>query len=588
MSAEARGTPDATSEAARPAPALASDWVAVAGLVAALFACAFIRVQDIDVPWHLATARLAQTLGHWPRVNTFSYTFPDYPLYQQYPLYQKALWSLYGVLGWDGLVLLTGLGWTLVLLLFVRWGGPWRAGVTLNLPWAFALFALQRRMILRPDLFTMIAFGAMLLCYEAYRRGRRGAIAFVPFVHLLWVNSHQLFPVSLGTQALFVAHVWLSRRGRWGVDTADAAVPLAPPIYALATSVALCFATPLGLEVLNVTRHTMVSVATMRDQVSEFTRVWRSPLELRLAILTGAPALWAFWRGRRRWAPFDVGLWLMSLALMLTAMRGLMFFGVVSIAAFERALLRRQPGDPPFLPAVRPALVIALRVLAGAVSLLLAGNAIAHRWVWPALVLDGTQSGFGRSLGGWADAATEFVRRSPPPGHMLNMPWTTGNALLWGAPEQPVFVDPRFESYPNPFLRAAADAYSDDAKLEALIEQHHVGWIFAEHQGTAVRARLVALVRAGWAPVYVDSGHLILVRPGPDGAAYVSARRIDLARAEPADLIAGAGTRAFLRAQQRARFAALMRDLGFAGRADEQRALGLAEAGPDARALFER
>jgi hypothetical protein len=567
--------------------ALASDCVAVAGLVAALIACAFIRVQDIDVPWHLATARLAEALGHWPKVNTFSYTFPDYPLYQQYPIYQKVLWTLYGAAGWNGLVLLTGFGWALVLVLFVRWGGPWRAGVALNLPWAFALFALQRRMILRPDLFTMIAFGAMLLLYDAYRKGRRGAIFLVPLVHLVWVNSHQLFPVSLATQALFVAHVWLARRGRWGVDRADAAVPLAPPLIALAASVALCFATPLGLEVVHVTSHTAGSVATMRDQVSEFTRVWRSPLELRLAILTGAPALWAFWRARRRWSPFDVGLWLMSLGLMLTAMRGLMFFGVVSIAAFERALLRREPGDPPFLPPVRPALVRALRVLGAAVTLLLAGNAILHRWVRPALALDGTQFGLGRALGGWADAATDFVRRAPPPGPMLNMPWTTGNVLLWGVPEQPVFVDPRFESYPHAFLRAAADAYSDDAKLAALIERYRPGWIFAEHHGVEVRARLVALVRAGWAPVYVDTDHLVLVRPGAEAADYVAAHRIDLARAVPADLIAGHGPRAFLRAQQRARFAALMRDLGYGVRADEQRALALAEAGPDARGLFE-
>jgi hypothetical protein len=561
--------------------------VAAFVLVVALVACAFIRVQDIDVPVHLATARLAQTLGHWPKVNSFSYTFPDYPLYQQYPLFQKALWTLYGIAGWDGLVLLTGAGWALVLLLFVRWGGPWRVGVALNLPWAFGLFALQRRMILRPDLFTMIALGSMLLLFEAYRRGRRAAIFFVPLVHVLWVNSHQLFPISVGVQALFVAHLWLARRGRFGVDRADAGVPLAPPLFTLAASVALCLATPLGLDVVHVMSHTAGSVAKMRDQVSELTRVWESPLELRLALLTGVPALWAFWRARRRWSPFDVGLWLMSLLLMLTAMRGLVFFGVVSIAVFERALLRRQAGDPSFLPPARRAVLRGLRVVGAVVSLLLAGNAIAHRWVRPTLTLDGTQFGLGRSLGGWADAATDFLRRAPPPGHMLNMPWTTGDVLLWGVPEQPVFVDPRFESYPHSFLREAVAAYTDDRKLATLIERYHAGWIFAEYQGAAVRARLVALVRAGWAPVYLDSDHLILVRPGPEGAAYAAAHRIDLERALPVDLIEGGGPRAFLRAQQRGRFAALMRDLGYGGRAAEQQAIALAEAGPEARAFFQ-
>jgi hypothetical protein len=277
----------------------------------------------------------------------------------------------------------------------------------------------------------------------------------------------------------------------------------------------------------------------------------------------------------------------MSLALMVTAMRGLMFFGVVSIAVFERALLRRRPGDPSFLPPVRPAIVRWLRVVGALVSLLLAASAIDHRWVRPALALDGTQSGFGRSLGGWADAATDFLRRAPPPGHMLNLPWTTGDVLLWNVPEQPVFIDPRFESYPHEFLREAVDAYTDDRKLAALIERYDAGWIFAEHHGVAVRARLVALVRAGWAPVYVDSDHLILVRPGSAGEAYVATHRIDLGRALPEDLIEGNGPRALLRAQQRGRFAALMRDLGFVGRAAEQRALAVGDAGPEAGAFFE-
>jgi len=566
---------------------LPTDILAALALAVALVACAFIRVQAIDVPWHLATARLAHAVGHWPRVNTFSYTFPDHPLYQQYPVYQEVLWDLYRVAGWDGLSLLTGAGWTVAMLLFVRWGGPWRAGVALNLPWAFALFALQRRMILRPDLFTMLAFGAMLALIDAYRRGHRLAIAAVPLVHLAWVNSHQLFPVSLATQGLFVAHLWLARRGAPGVDRADAAVPLGPAALALAASVVLCFATPLGLDVVGVTRHTAGSVTLMRDQVSEFARVWQRPLELRLALATGAPALWAFWRGRRRWAPFDVGLWLMSLALMLTAVRGLMFFGTVSVAVFERALVRRGHADEPLLPVVRPALARALRVVGAAASVLLAGNAVAHRWVWPALALGGTQSGLGRSLGGWADEATAFVRATPPPGHMLNMPWTTGNVLLWGAPEVPVFVDPRFESYPHPFLREAADADSDDGKLAALVARYRPGWIFAEYHGDGVRARLVTLVRVGWAPVYLDSDHVILVRPDAESAPYVAAHRIDLARAVPADFIEGDGGRAFLRAQQRACFATFMRDLGFTARADEQRALAIAEAGPAARELFE-
>ena len=60
----------------------------------AAVAFAVIRVQPVNLPWHLATARLAEATGHWPSVNTFSYTFPEHPVYQQYPAFQAVADSL--------------------------------------------------------------------------------------------------------------------------------------------------------------------------------------------------------------------------------------------------------------------------------------------------------------------------------------------------------------------------------------------------------------------------------------------------------------------------------------------------------------
>src|SRR5204862_1694430 len=110
-------------------------------------------------PWHLATARLAQGTGHWPAVNTFSYTFPDHPVYQQYPAFQATLWAVLHLGGWGAVSLVSGLGWTAVLVLFARWGGPLRAGAVLHAFWMLGLYALWRRMMVRPDLFSMIALG---------------------------------------------------------------------------------------------------------------------------------------------------------------------------------------------------------------------------------------------------------------------------------------------------------------------------------------------------------------------------------------------------------------------------------------------
>ena len=136
-------------------------------IIVAGIALALIRVMAVNLPWHLATARLAQETGHWPAVNTFSYTFPNYPVYQQYPAFQATMWAIFRAAGWAGLSAATAIGWVAAFLLVARWAGPLRQGARFHVLWMLALWALQRRMVLRPDMFTMIAFALAQLEVDA-------------------------------------------------------------------------------------------------------------------------------------------------------------------------------------------------------------------------------------------------------------------------------------------------------------------------------------------------------------------------------------------------------------------------------------
>jgi hypothetical protein len=565
-------------------PALARpsrlDWLAAALVVVSAIAFATIRVQAVNIPWHVATARLAHETGHWPPVNTFSYTFPAHPVFQQYPAFQATLYAALRAGGWELVSLGSGLGWTAVLLLFVRWSGPWRAGAVLNVFWMLALHALWRRMMVRPDLFSMLALSVELVAFDAYARGRRWALAFVPAAHLLWVNSHQLFPLSLVVQGFFVVHL-LALRTRL-FPRAEAPPPLRPVLVALAASIALTFATPLGVDILRGPARTAKSLSLFRDSVAEFKRVWTMPLELGLTLFTGLPAAYGLLRARRRADPFDVLVWLLSLALVLAAVRGLMFFGVVSIAVFQRAHARCRVEGVAFVPGLGAETRKVLGLVGVAVTVLLAGNALYHRWVSPPLSLGGTQPGLGRAVGGWGESMTAFLRASPPAGHMMNLGAGVGDLVILDAPGIPVFVDSRLESYPVEFLREVLVSDRSDAALGALLERHEVQWLLAEHFRPSIRARALHLLESGWAPVYVDSDYLILVREGPLNAAYLSAHRVDLARAEPRDLTADPT----LRAQQRGRFARLMHALGAHGRAEMQRRAMLSESGPQGALMF--
>jgi hypothetical protein len=510
------------------------DWTAAALILLTAVALAFIRAQSVNLPWHLATARLAQATGHWPSQNTFSYTFPDHPVYQQYPVFQGFMWAVLQATGWEGLSAASAVGWIVAFLLFVRWGGPFGRGAQLQVLWLFGLCALQRRMTLRPDLFTMLAFGVELLAFDAFARGRRLALLLVPLAHLFWVNSHQLFPLSFIVQGLFLLEV-LRRR-----DSRSARLVA----LALAASVLLTFATPLGWRIVLAPLRTAQSLQLFRGNIAEFRRVWEIPLELGLTLATGLPAAWALWRARRVVTWFEVGVWLLSLCMVVSAVRGLMFFGVVSVALFERWSTRHASAGGTLLPPISAETTRALRAIGFALTVVIASATVYYRWVRPPLSLGGTQPGLGRAIGGWSEAGTSFLRETPPPGRMLNLGNGLGDNVIFWAPELPVFVDSRMESYPIDFLRDVIAAETSDAMLETLIARFDVQWVFLEHGRAVLRARAHTLVARGWRAVYLDSANVVLVRPSPRTQEYLRAHTLDLAHAQPGDLVATPALRA--------------------------------------------
>jgi hypothetical protein len=536
-------------------------------LVAAMLALlGLVKIQPVDIPWHLATARLAQATGHWPARNTFSWTFPEYPLYQQYPVFQTIVHAVYRLGGWPGLSVLTCLGWSAVFALHVRVGGPWRRALPFAVFWAVVAFSIETRTALRPDLVSLGLLAGTLILFEGYRR-RRAAVVLVPVLHWLWVNGHQLFVLSLAVQALFVGHLVLARWGRLGIDGEDAALPLWPALAALVASVALSFVSPLGTGVLRVFEQTAGTLAHHRDQVDELRPVWSNPVWLISALAVVVPVTAVLVRGRRRWSPFEIGLWLLALALAATAIRGLVYATLIGGALFQRALLRRPLAWP-----ASPFLRRTFRWLGLALAAALAFAVLLHRWIAPSSDLYGTQAGLGRSDGDWPLAAIAALKPDPPPGQMLNLSWELANDVILDWPERPVFVDPRFEAYPRPFLIESLAARTSDAALARLIDAHHPGWILADHCLGPERERVAALVRSGqWQVTYADAQTVALVSRTPRSEAYRASHLFAPVR-EPAGLVRAPAAR---RARQRLCYGRLLDAIGFGLQARAQ--LGEAE-----------
>jgi hypothetical protein len=496
-----------------------------AGVLAALMLVAVYgaqKIPPIDVPWHLATGRRIVEEGIVPVTNTFSWTFPDHPLPQQYPLYQAFAWLLLDRFGWPALSLANQVLWLAATLVWLRWAGTFRALAMQPLLVLLVCLGVQRHLLVRPEVVTLFGLGVILLLFDRYRAGSRaapygpagGPAGFRPrfalggVVAVQWVMAqcHQLWVLGIAVQVLFLAHLVASRSTRpsWiRFEMEDRDVPIGPAVAALVGSIAVLAISPLGIGVYAaplaplLTLWTQGAGADGGAQAEELALVWSDPLATFVVLAGGAVAFATLVRSRGRWSVLELGVLAIGAALVVVAVRGIPFYAVAVGGLVSRTRERTGPWMPPHA---------AIHPVAGAATIVLALASIV-----PGITAEprytSTQLGYGRSVGDWGDGLIASLEHARP-GEILNLGWVAGNPLVFG--RLPVFVDPRFEAYPKPFLARAIAAARDPATLRALVAEYDPDTIVAEMRLPEVQDRVAELVREGWTLTHVDALFVVL------------------------------------------------------------------------------
>lgn len=554
---------------ARPPTVL--DAVAWLLVVAALTSLTLIRVELTDTPWHLATAREAAQTGQWPRVNTFSYTHPEYPVYQQYPVYQSILYGVYQRAGWEGLSVLHWLAWVAIVGLLIVWGGGFRKAATYSWLWAIVMLGLQRRMTLRPDLGTLICVLGLAIAIDGYERRPWLSSGLMVAWQWIFANTHQLYPIGLAMLGAYWCELWCrqiwqrrrSRSGGWSMIGFEPAVSMTPATVAVVGALIACLGTPLGWEIVKGPAHTLGSLSHHRAQVEEFARAWTRPYDLTLALVFLGFGLAGLIRRRRRLPLFELLFVALACVLAVSAVRGMPFLVVAGMGSYARSLRPRAPRPYGSIAGLSFA-----RAVGVTVACLIATVVLNERVVARVRGLGGSQLGVGKALGAWPDHAIAFVRANTPTGPVLNLTWYTGNALIWELyPQIKVFVDPRFEAYPRPFLLDAITAVDHPELLDQLIATHRPGWMFLDTAFPGTHGVARRLVEGGrWALVYADTRALVLVSVDQNPA-LAGRFSLDLSVHVPPDLDANDD----IAALQWIRWAGLMRAFELGAR--EQTAL---------------
>ncbi len=484
-------------------------WFGAAGVLSALAVVAVYGAQKlppIDVPWHLATGRLIVDEGIVPVTNTLSWTFPDHPLPQQYPLYQAAAWMLLERFGWSALSLANQLLWVAATVAWLRWAGTFKAHVMQPLLVLLVCIGVQRHMLVRPEVVTLLGLGVILLLLDRYRAGRRSALGGVVAAQWIMAVCHQLWVLGIAIQILFVVHLLLARTSwieRYGFDPDDREVPLGPVVSMFVGSIAVLAISPLGIGVYTaplaplLTLRTQGAATTGGAQAEELALVWSDPIATFVVVAGAAAVFAALVRSRGRWSVLDLGVFAIGLALVLVAIRGIPFYAVAVGGLCGRARARTVPWLPPHAP-IHPVAGAATVVLA--IASMVPGLTAEPRYT-------SIQLGYGRSVGDWADGLLAILSRIRP-GEIMNVGWVAGNPLAFG--RFPVFVDPRFEAYPKPFLARAVVAASDMQALRALAVEHEPDTIVAEMRLPEVQDRVAELTREGWTIMHADALFVVL------------------------------------------------------------------------------
>ena len=502
---------------------------AAAAIILLILRPLLTAIPPNDFWWHMATGRLIVETGSIPQVDAFSYTRAGEPFFNQSWLAQVLLFKLYQLGGIELILivqaLVIGLAYGLLLSLCVRLSGLLRLSVVLlllaTMPLSFDNWTV------RPQSYVFPLFVGFLIVLTQYRLGYSKRLWLLPAMMVLWVNMHGSFVLGLALigitfMGMFLERFqqkqtngreWESRKvGEWAggevgeaqagqQGSSAASQPGLMPLFVWGGVSALAILiNPQGPRVLSYVRNLLGS-----NQVTALVVEWAAP-SIRdtgglIFFLFLVLCFLVFIYARRK--P-DLTMLLMFLAflwLALGAVRNIVWFGFVATPLlvmqaatfFRKPVSRSNPGSP-LLNTALLALLLFLLVL-------------SLPWIKPGI--------FPPPSGNLLDpntplAAVEVLRKEPQrPKHLFHA-MAYGSYLIWAAPEQAVFIDPRIELYP---LEQWLDyiRLTQGLNVEQIIERYGIDGMLLDK--TEQKALLKVLTDSSdWQQYYTDEQTVLLRR----------------------------------------------------------------------------
>ncbi len=515
------------------------------------------EIVDLDLWLHLKAGETIVTAGSIPLVDIFSFTVAGKPWINHEWLFQVLAFLCYRAGGPDGLILMQNVVLIGLFLLLFFIGND---GVRENFLFIFVilyitLLGTAYRFSIRPDLWSLFFVVLYLFLLRGWSQYKARALWMLPLLQILWTNMHGFFFLGPLLVLIFLLGELAKRLvpmpAGWKTSVRcdkrqvkELALTFLCLILASAVNPQgfLGAAYPLG-----VGRHLAEGGSIIFEHIQELAMPltlknlfdpWHM-LYLKVLIIV---SLFSFRFNARRLNVTEGLLWLVFLALGLSAMRNVAYFCMVAAyvifqnvnRAFEDAKTWPQPAVP---RGAREALGVA--AVAVLVFFPLKG---AERQISCASFDYDTyelkSSFLGLATQRYPQKAVDFLLRENFPARMFN-DFNAGAYLVGRAyPLRRVYIDGRTELYGAEFFKnyVAIGEGKGDA-LERLIADYRIEGFFLTAPSNQLHIGLLrTLLGSGaWRVVYFDERAIILLRDTPKNAALIDRYGIDLAAWTPAE-----------------------------------------------------
>ncbi|MBL7071077.1 MAG: hypothetical protein ISS26_02755 [Candidatus Omnitrophica bacterium] len=226
---------------------------------------------DVDLWGNVGFVKAPVWDQDFQRVNTFSFTEPDYPWFNHEWLGQYLLYLTYAHSGNTGLLLLKlALGLCVMYVLYIAMRGACKSGPVKFLLLLLIISTAGYGFSTRPHLFTYLFYALLLLFLRRNRTIKPGQLILFPVLGVIWVNLHGAFfagIILLVFYLIFEALKKLYLKGK-GASSGITMISIAIVLFTAATLI-----NPYGFRLWNFIFYSAGIARPFLSEWAPFTRM---------------------------------------------------------------------------------------------------------------------------------------------------------------------------------------------------------------------------------------------------------------------------------------------------------------------------